>query len=92
MMDKLKYLLSHCKCGIFITVNEHRDIYQSVQDALEEIDARDPEISDDVRKKMIETDTIINIHFYPLTPIGFYDIYHYDLEMALDDALSCFKE
>lgn len=93
-MNKLKELLNRCKCGVIITVNEHRDYYQTVETALEEVYACDPSLSKDippeVKGKMIELDTIVNIHFYPDTPIGFYNIYHYDIDLAIDDALSCF--
>ena len=36
---------------------------------------------------MIETNTIIDLQFYPHTPVGSYQIYHYDLDKALDEAL-----
>lgn len=92
-MDKLKELMSRCKCGVFLYVNEHRDYYQSAEKSLEEIMGYEcpPEIDPEVRKVMIETDTIIKIQFYPDTPIGSYDIYHHDLDAALDEALDCFN-
>lgn len=94
-MDKLKELMSRCKCGLFLTINEHRDYYQKAEDYLEEIQARQPEsplkIAADVRAKMIELNYIIDLQFYPDTPIGSYSIYHYDLDMALDEALACLK-
>lgn len=89
--DKLKLLLERCKCGVYITVNEHRDIYQSAVDKLAELREHEPdgdlEIEKDIEVKMVELNTIINIHFYPDTPIGFYSIYHYDIDMALCQAL-----
>jgi hypothetical protein len=93
-MDKLKELLSRCKCGVFISVNEHRDYYQTAAEALKERDEREapPETDTAIRSKMIELDTIIEIHFYPDTPIGFYEIYHYDLDAALTKALECLGE
>jgi hypothetical protein len=51
-----------------------------------------PEISEEIRKKMVETDTIVSIHFYPDTPISFFDIYHYDLDTCLDLALECLED
>ena len=84
-MDKLKELLSRCKCGVYVSVNEHRDMYESVEDHLSHRDIED--VESDVFKKMIETNTIIHIQYYPDTPIGFYSVYHYDLNMALDEAL-----
>ena len=46
------------------------------------------DISKEVYEKMIELNTIIELQFYPDTPIGSYKIYHYDLEMAIDEALT----
>lgn len=91
-MDKLKKLLSQCKCGVHITVNGHRDHYQTAEQKLKEYDQLDltDELDIDVRKIMEETDTIVEIHFYPRTPIGFYKVLHYDFDAALDEALECF--
>ena len=92
MTDKLKDLLARCKCGVFLTVNEHRDYYQTAEYTLDEAQGHECpfEIEDDVRRVMIETDTIIRIQFYPHTPIGSYEIWHHDLDAALDEALACF--
>ena len=90
MVDKLKELISKCKCGVYVTINENRDSYQSVTDALMEFSQHEcpPEITKEIHEKMIETDTIIEVQFYPDTPVGFYDVYHYDLDMALTEALA----
>lgn len=93
-MDKLKELLKRCAAGVHINVNDHRNVYQSAADWLEERKGFEcpPEIDDDVRAKIIETDTIIDIVFYPDTPIGSYNIVHYDLDAALDECLACFVD
>lgn len=93
-MDKLKELLNLCKCGVFVTVNEHRDYYESAAQHLEEAKTFEcpPVIASDVRASMIERDTIIKVHFYPETPIGSYEIWHHDLDAVLDEALDCFEE
>lgn len=90
-MDKLKELLIRCKCGVYLTVNEHRDYYDTAAFALDEAKGREcpPEIEPDVENRMIETDTIVRIQFYPDTPIGSYEIWHYDIDAALDAALAC---
>lgn len=90
-MDKLKELLTRCKCGVFLTVNEHRDYYNTAAQALDEARGYGcpPEIEADVEARMIETDTIVRLQFYPDTPIGSYEIWHYDLDAALDEALAC---
>ena len=90
-MDKLKQLLSRCKCGVFLIVNEHRDYYQTVEQRLEEVAGYEcpPEIAPEVRAAMIATDTMIDLQFYPDTPIGSYKIVHHDLDAALVEALNC---
>ena len=62
-MDKLKELLSKCKCGVYLSVNEHKDNYLTTPQRLEEIEEYidSSEIPDDVREKIIETDTLIEI-------------------------------
>lgn len=91
--DKLAELLARCKCGVFLTVNEHRDYYDSAETVLEEKASMEcpPKIDEAVRKTMIETNTIVELQFYPDTPIGSYKVYHYDLGMALTEALECLK-
>ncbi len=93
-MDKLKKLLERCKCGVYLSVNAHRDIYQKADECLKELYEEmpePPEISEGVRIKMIETDTIIELQFYPDGPTGFYTIWHYDLDKALIVALECLE-
>lgn len=91
MMDKLKALLARCKCGVFVTVNEHRDYYATAAKALDDAEGVEcpPRIAPDVRAKMIELDTIIQIQFYPDTPIGSHQIWHHNIDAALDMALAC---
>lgn len=91
MDNKLIQLMEKCKCGIHIGINVHRDFYQTARESLKEKECYEcpPEIADDVRQKMIDTDTIIELQFYPDTPIGSYCVYHYDLDAALTEALGC---
>lgn len=92
--DKLQELLSLCACGVFVTVNEHRDYYETAEKHLEDAERLEcpPEIEADVRAKMIETNTVVKVLFYPDTPIGSYEIWHYNLDAALEQSLACFAE
>lgn len=87
-MDKLTKLLARCKCGVHLTVNDHRNVYETAAQALEGLRDFARDVPPDVLAKIIETDTLIDLHFYPETPIGFYKVLHYDLDAALDEALS----
>lgn len=86
--DKLKLLLSRCKCGVHLTVNDHRDVYETVEQWLENMHDFAEDLEPDVREQMIANDTIIDLHFYPNTPVGFYKVLHHDLDAALEEALA----
>ena len=81
-MEKFKELVKHCKCSVSITVNDHKDVYQTVQEYLDTENY--PDIEQDVLDEMIKRDTIVLLQAYPKTPIGFYRVYHYDIEKAVD--------
>lgn len=91
-MDKLEKLLARCKCGVFLTVNEHRDYYQSVEERIEELreDGRQ-DFSDEDAKAMIASGNIVQLHFYPDNPMSFYCIHRATLDEALNEALKCLR-
>ena len=85
----LQKLLDICKCEIALTINEHRNVYQTASDAIKELEGRDfIDASEEVKAEMIARDTIIELQYYPNTPVGFNLIHHYDLDMAIDMALN----
>jgi len=86
-MDKLARIIAHCKCGVHLFVNSHRDIYVDIEDEVGNMESLGLEIEPDIRAKIIETDTLIDLQAYPDTPIGFYKVLHYDLDAALDEML-----
>lgn len=94
--DKLKELMRRCKCGVYVSVNAHRDVYETAGIFLSEMSSRGDheglEIDPAVKAKMIEMNTVVEVQFYPNTPISFYVLRHYDLDAALDEALSCFQD
>ena len=95
-MENLKELISKCEAEVSITINEHKIYYRSVIDYFAPELSINPqlleEIGLDVYQKMVETNTIIKIQFYPDTPVGFYVVYHYDLEKAVEMALELLKQ
>ncbi|MCK5235830.1 MAG: hypothetical protein KAR06_02500 [Deltaproteobacteria bacterium] len=93
MEEKLKKIFARCKCGVYLIVNQHRDYYQTAEDKLKELDLLEAtdEIDPEVRRLMIETNTVVDLQFYPDTPLGSYSIYHYDIDAAIDEALECLE-
>ena len=90
-------IIKKCKCGVFLTINEHRDYYQSTTERIKEINERDfsanghhkdyePEIEENLAERMIKEDCIYELQFYPDTPIGSYCVYGTSLEEVVTKA------
>jgi hypothetical protein len=90
----IQELISRCKASVTLTVNAHRDVYETVSEHLHNLKTFRScwdDIEPKTLAKMIETDTIIELQFYPHTPIGSFSIFHYDLQAALDEAEECLQ-
>jgi len=93
-MDKLNKLITRCKAAVYVEVNAHKDIYKSVEQYIEDegyLEVKQ-DAGSEIISEMIKRDTIIQIYFYPDTPIGFYTVWHCDLDMALDKCIDILDE
>lgn len=89
-MEKLNKLIKLCKCGVHVSINQHRDYYETVESYF--LDNPHLEgIDKDVYHKMIELNTVVEIQYYPRTPVCFEVVYHYDLETAINEAIESFN-
>jgi hypothetical protein len=83
-------LVRRCKGSVYLTVNEHRSYYQSVEDWLKEqrLQRQDSldEITPELLQRMIEIDTVYEVHFYPRNPVGFDLVFGTSLQEVLDKA------
>jgi hypothetical protein len=59
--------LPECKCGLHLSHNEHRDVYETI----EEFYDADDFISPEEWNKAVAADNVWVLHWYPNTPIGF---------------------
>jgi hypothetical protein len=90
--DKLERLASLCACGVSVHINENRDDYRGVLDFMEirasccHQDVNEL-VAPDILEIMIAKNHVVDVQFYPTTPVGSYSVYHHDLNMALDEAL-----
>lgn len=83
-MEELQYLMDNCKAGVYVSINQHRDYYQSLSEYLTEEDIED--IGEDIWEEMQKRDTVVVVQFYPDSPVGFFVLHHYDLDKALKEA------
>jgi len=71
----MNWLPKH-KCGLYLTHNEHRDMYESIEECYDCHDFVSPEEF----KKAIAEDSVWVLQWYPDTPIGSYSILASSLE------------
>lgn len=92
-MDKMKQIMAQCKCGVHVSINEHRDYYESVDDYMMSRFAEEvkDEIPENDYREMKMRDTVVSVQAYPHTPVGFFMVFHYDLDAALDLMLEALK-
>lgn len=83
-MNNLLRCLELTKCGFYIGVNQHRDVYEKINTIVEEL-LVEGDIDTPLAHKIIETDTLVRIQAHKNTPVGFYVIYHYDIDLALKE-------
>jgi hypothetical protein len=88
-MEKFKELVSICKASVEISVNDHKDYYESVEEHINEEDRED--IDREVFEEMVKRDVVVRIQAYPHTPVGFFVVYHYNIDKAVDIALDAVK-
>lgn len=90
--SQLKKLMSLCKAGIYIEINGHKNSYTTVDGHIASLNMEEGEIPEDTMRRMIDTDTIVDVHFYPQTPVGFYKVVDADVDLALTRAVAIATE
>lgn len=78
------------KCGLYLTHNEHKDYYQTAEQAIKELEERDNMSIDwatpTSRQRCIDTNEIWSLQWYPNTPVGFNIIHGATLEEVIEAA------
>jgi hypothetical protein len=89
----MKELINKCKCSISLKINEYRDYYETIEQFVEDTNqGRDePIIDSEMAQQMIRDNMVIELQFYPDTPIGFYRIFGTSLDEVINEALETFK-
>lgn len=92
----LQELLDRCKCGVYLTVNQHRDYHETAEgyllEQVERGNMQAADISEETHAEMIRTNSVVELQFYPTTPVGFYRIWGPTLDHVLAEAEKCFKK
>ncbi len=87
--DKIEYLASLCKEDVSIWINNYyRGAGETIRSYLSE---RNDDVPEDDIKEMEKRNLIVEVQAYPLSQVGFYNVAHYDLDIALDRVIECVK-
>lgn len=73
-------------CGLYLTHNRHKDMYETVEDLLNGEDKPDDWATKTSRERAIKNDELWELQWYPDTPVGFHRIYAATLEEVLKAA------
>ena len=76
------------KCGLYLTHNEHRDWYESIEDFIANRELAGDFPSEEEHLKAVAEDSLWVLHWYPETPIGFHRVAASSLEaikLALEE-------
>lgn len=88
-MTTLQQLISGCKASVLISVNEHINDHRSIAEYITDARSYQSDLpSAAMEAEMIARNTVVEIQFYPRTPICFYKVWHWDVELGLIEALS----
>lgn len=75
------------KCSMTLSHNDHLDYYTTVENELGQLYHAEDFVSDEQRRKAIETNECWTIQWYPRTPVGFYVLHAADLDVLMAAAL-----
>lgn len=89
-MDKL---IEQNPYSFSVHYNEHKTVYSNALEEIMKIEQENTsELNAVVLQKIAKTNTWIWIRVYFQTPVGFFDVHHYDLEKAIDIAAKSMKD
>lgn len=78
-------LATACACEVSVSINPHTSYYQPLADYLDEV-AKRAVLRPGMRERIIAADRIVELQFYPDTPIGFYTVVGATLDECLVSA------
>ena len=83
-------ILPKHQAGLYLTHNEHKDVYETVKEWIEDAHPAydtDDFISQEDMQKCIDTDDCWSLQWYPHTPISFHKVRGSSLELVLKRAM-----
>jgi hypothetical protein len=89
-MEALKELADLCKAEVSVSINPQKSTYESIPAWLDSLPEDEP-FDENLIAEMVKRDRLVWVQAYPVTPIGFYVAYHWDIEEAIKQVLEAVK-
>lgn len=70
--------------GLIVWHNEHKSVYERIEDYADEERQADSWISPEEKAKAIAEDSVWEVQWYPVTPVGFYHVSASTLEACIE--------
>jgi hypothetical protein len=80
----LERLIDECEGSVYLEIDSHIVNGESLEDWL---DTEIVDVPEDIYDAIIEHDSYVLLRVYPRTGIDSFSLLHYDLNMAIDEAL-----
>jgi len=86
--DKLQRVLSHVKFGFYLTINQHRDYYQTIEDWVEESLREKTGLDESEASEILSAQKdVVELQIYPESAGSFFILYGSSVGNVLDRAL-----
>lgn len=90
-MITLEELVSRCKGSVSVEFNPHRDCYESIYSFLvgwscyfKTREQAVAELGEKFYVRLVSGDSLVVLRYYPISPIGFHQVYGQTLEECLE--------
>jgi hypothetical protein len=92
-LNKLDILAKLCKAGVHVRYNDHTTNYETIPQYLQRR-SRDEghPLAPDVFDAMVDNDLVVEVQFYPDTPISSYVVIGHNLDALLDEAITIVRD
>lgn len=93
VVNNIDKLINMCKGEVYISINEHRNCYESVEEFLKTyLNFDSDDICAEVVAECIRKDTLVQIMAFPDTPVASYKLCHYNVHDAIEQMITIIEE
>jgi len=88
-MNKLAGIVELCKGEVSLTINEHKNMYETVQEHVDKLRVcgfDEEDLPPEVVHEMVRADRVVRLQVYPRSPVGFNVYFGTSIDGVIDQA------